>query len=87
MGMTCEGVMSPPASTREALAALGTAEQFFWSALELSFDRGEAAHVRDLTTSLALIRALQTSLGKNGKNGATVAANLLGTFYLDTWTC
>lgn len=81
MGMSsCEGV-TPPTSTREILASLANAERFFWSGLELSSERGEVHQVREAAVSLMLIRAYQTSLGKGGKNGAIIAAALLGESY------
>ena len=39
---------------------------------------GERSHVREATINLALVKALQISLGKGGKDGPFVAARLLG---------
>lgn len=80
MGMTGGEGANPPASTRNVLNTLANAEKFFWSTLALGGARGEFSRVRDTAMSLVLVRAFQTSLGKNSKNGACVAASLLGKF-------
>lgn len=78
MGMTGGRFASSP-TTQEILGTLNAAEKLFWSDLALVARRGNVSHVRDSVISLALIRAFQTSLGKSGKQGATLAAHLLGT--------
>ncbi|CAL1698705.1 unnamed protein product [Somion occarium] len=76
MGMTGGRFASSP-TTQEILGTLNAAEKLFWSDLALVARRGNVSHVRDSVISLALIRAFQTSLGKSGKQGATLAAHLL----------
>jgi separase len=65
-------------STQDILTTLDSAEKLFWADLGYTGKRGRVLHVRDAVVSLALIRALQTSLGKAGKEGPILAANLLG---------
>lgn len=77
MGMTGGQLATSPA-TLEILGTLNTAEKLFWSDLAEVARRGNVSHVRDSVISLALIRAFQTSLGKAGKEGATLVAQLLG---------
>lgn len=77
MGMTGECFSTSP-TTKEILNTLNTAEKLFWSDLALVARRGNVSHVREAAISLALIRAFQTSLGKAGKDGPTLAARLLG---------
>jgi hypothetical protein len=69
-------------STRDALNALGVAEQNFWKTLQLSVTRGDTTHTREAATNLARITAFQFSLGKQGIEGAVLGATLLGAFIL-----
>jgi hypothetical protein len=78
MGMSGGEIVTPPTATRDLLSALSTAEDFFWSCLELNVDLGEVPQVRDAAISLALIRAYQTALGAKTKNVSTVTAAVLG---------
>jgi hypothetical protein len=79
MGMASkEATMTQTSSTREALSALGVAEQNFWKTLQLSVARGDATHTREAATNLARILAFQSSLGKQGIEGAVLTATLLG---------
>ncbi|KAG1731550.1 peptidase family C50-domain-containing protein [Suillus lakei] len=77
MGMTSDRAASLTPSTQDILGALDHAEKLFWADLTLTADRGNVPHVRETTINLALIKALQTSLGKGGKDGPVVAARLL----------
>ncbi len=77
MGMAKEKPTTS-ASSQEILAILDDAEKLFWSDLALVARRGNVFHFRDAAISLALIRAFQTSLGKIGTSGPTLAARLLG---------
>lgn len=81
MGMTSDRVVSPAPSTQDILSNLDHAEELFWADLALTADRGNVPHVREAAVHLALIRALQTSLGNDGKHGPIVAAHLLGKIY------
>lgn len=80
MGMSGEKLTTSPSSS-EILTTLNTAERLFWADLALVSRRGTVSHVREAVVSLALIRAFQTSLGKPGKEGPTLAARLLGQFF------
>lgn len=79
MGMTSKDAptaQAPP--TREALNSLGVAEQNFWKTLQLSVARGDATRTREAATNLARILAFQSSLGRQGVEGAVLTATLLG---------
>ncbi|KAG9091002.1 hypothetical protein FRC06_000783 [Ceratobasidium sp. 370] len=78
MGMTSKDPTAmQTASTRDALNALGAAEQNFWNTLQLSVARGDAIRTREAATNLARILAFQSSLGKQGVEGAVLTATLL----------
>ncbi|KAG2136721.1 peptidase family C50-domain-containing protein [Suillus clintonianus] len=77
MGMTSDRAVSLTPSTQDILSALDHAEKLFWADLALTADRGHVPHVREATINLALIKALQTSLGKGEKDGPIIAARLL----------
>ena len=81
MGMTSNRAVSLAPSIQDILSTLDHAEKLFWADLALTADRGGVAHVRETAVYLALITALQTSLGKGGKHGPIVAARLLGKIY------
>jgi separase len=78
MGMTSDRAVSLTLSTQDILSTLDHAEKLFLADIALTMDRGNVPHVREATTNLALIKALQTSLGKGGKDGPIIAARLLG---------
>jgi hypothetical protein len=79
MGMSSKDItLSQANSSKEALSLLGTAEENFWKTLQLSVSRGDAARTREAATNLARIMAFQSSLGKQGMEGAVLAATLLG---------
>ena len=65
-------------ATQEVIAILGNAEKLFWDDLTVLSKRGNVPHVRDAMISLAMISALQASLGKAGVEGPRLAASLLG---------
>lgn len=65
-------------SGQEVVAILDNAEKLFWSDLGLMARRGNVFNVRDAAISLALIQALQTSLGGTSASGAVLATRLLG---------
>ncbi|KAG0699186.1 peptidase family C50-domain-containing protein [Suillus ampliporus] len=77
MGMTSDRAVSPAPLSQDILSALDHAEKLFWADLALTADRGSVPHVREATINLALIKALQTSLGKGGNDEPIVAARLL----------
>ncbi|CAE6434440.1 unnamed protein product, partial [Rhizoctonia solani] len=78
MGMASkDATSSQPAPTREALNSLETAEQNFWKTLQLSVARGDVTRIRESATNLARIMAFQSSLGKQGVEGAVLTAALL----------
>ncbi|KAG8704941.1 hypothetical protein FRC08_001937 [Ceratobasidium sp. 394] len=78
MGMTSkESTTIQTTSTRDALNALSTAEQNFWKTLQLSVARGDATRTREAATNLVRILAFQSSLGKQGVEGAVLTATLL----------
>jgi separase len=64
---------------QDILSTLDDAEKLFWAHLAFVTRRGSVSHVRDAAVSLALIGALQASLGRAGKEGPALAAGLLGT--------
>lgn len=76
--MSSEKLFSMSPSTQEILAALDNAEKLFWADLSLVSRKGRVSRVRDATLSLAMIRALQSSLGRAGKTGPVLTASLLG---------
>jgi separase len=78
MGMSGDKFLSLAPSTQEILTALDNAEKLFWADLAFIGQRGKVLHVRDTVVSLALIRALQTSLGNAEKESTLLAVNLLG---------
>lgn len=69
MGMTSDRAVSLTPSTQDILSTLDQAEKLFWADLELTAHRGNVPHIREATINLALIKALQTSLGKKEKDG------------------
>ena len=78
MGMSGDKVPSRAPATQEILGSLDDAEKLFWADLALTARRGAAPHVREASVSLAMIRALQSSLGKVNKDAPMLAARLLG---------
>lgn len=78
MGMSSDKSLSVLPSTQEIRGILDTAEKLFWADLALVAERGNTSYVRDAAVSLALVKALQTSLGRPMKNGPVLAASLLG---------
>lgn len=78
MGMSEINSLAPSRTTRDILKTLSAAEKIFWSDLSVIAKRGIASHVRDTAMSLAMIRALQTSLGEKFVEAPVLAARLLG---------
>ena len=78
MGMSSDKLFSLSPSTQDILASLASAERIFWADLALIARRGNVSRMRDAAVSLAMIRALQSSLGKAGKVGPALTASLLG---------
>ncbi|KAH7929994.1 hypothetical protein BV22DRAFT_1001613 [Leucogyrophana mollusca] len=76
MGMSSSKTTALAPAT-DILGALDDAEKLFWADLVLTSRRGNVPHVREAAVSLAMIRALQTSLGRAGKEGPVLAARLL----------
>ncbi|EGO04017.1 hypothetical protein SERLA73DRAFT_84238 [Serpula lacrymans var. lacrymans S7.3] len=77
VGMSGEKAPSFSASTQDIVSTLDNAEELFWADLILTARRGKVSHVRNAAVSLAIIKALQTSLGKPGKEGPVLVARLL----------
>ncbi|KAJ7775022.1 cysteine peptidase C50 [Mycena metata] len=77
MGMSTDKAPALSPSTHDILHTLDHAEQLFWLDFTLFSRRGDVARVRDAVVSLALIRALQTSLGKSGDQDPVLVAGLL----------
>lgn len=78
MGMSGDKGPSFAPGTQDILGALNGAEKLFWADLALTSRRGAVAHVREASVSLAMIRSLQSSLGKASTNAPLLAARLLG---------
>ncbi|KAJ7741576.1 cysteine peptidase C50 [Mycena maculata] len=77
MGMSTDKAPALSPSTHDILHTLDHAEQLFWLDFTLFSRRGDVSRVRDAVVSLALIRALQTSLGKSGNQDPVLVAGLL----------
>jgi separase len=80
MGMSSDKTIALPPSTQDALAILDDAERLFWADLAFIARTGRVPHVRDDAVSLALIKALQTSLGKRCGAGPALVVGLLGSY-------
>lgn len=78
MGMSGDKVPSLVPAVQDILGALNDAEKLFWADLALTSRRGAVPHVREASVSLAMIRALQSSLGKLSADAAMLATRLLG---------
>ncbi|KAJ7632765.1 cysteine peptidase C50 [Roridomyces roridus] len=77
MGMSTDKAPALSPFTYDILRTLEQAEQLFWLDFTLFSRRGDVSRVRDAVVSLALIRALQTSLGKSGNQDPVLIAGLL----------
>ncbi|KAH0826731.1 cysteine peptidase C50 [Lanmaoa asiatica] len=77
MGMSGDKEPSLVPATRDILGTLNDAEKLFWADLTLTSRRGAVPHVREASVSLAMIRALQSSLGKASADAPLLAARLL----------
>ncbi|KAJ7273284.1 cysteine peptidase C50 [Mycena rebaudengoi] len=77
MGMSTDKTPALSPSTHDILHTLDHVEQLFWLDFTLFSRRGDVPRVRDAVVSLALIRALQTSLGKAGNQDPVLVAGLL----------
>ncbi|KIJ59919.1 hypothetical protein HYDPIDRAFT_32659 [Hydnomerulius pinastri MD-312] len=77
MGMSGDKDLSLVPATQDILNLLGDSENFFWADLALTSRRGAVPHVREASVSLAMIRALQSSLGKTSSDGPLIAARLI----------
>lgn len=78
MGVSGDKLNRLSPSIQDILATLDSAESLFWADLALVARRGNVSRVRDAAVSLAMIRALQSSLGRAGKAGPVLTAALLG---------
>ena len=85
MGMTDDKLFSISPSTEDIVTALDSAEKLFWADLAAVARHGNVTRVRSATVSLAVIRALQSSLGRAAKVGPVLMASLLGAFYASIW--
>ena len=79
MGMSCDKPLPMLPSTQDLLKLLQHAEGLFWSDLNSMSKKGSVSHVREAAISLAIVRALQTSLGLVDDQGSALAGRLLGT--------
>ncbi|KAJ7087888.1 peptidase family C50-domain-containing protein [Mycena epipterygia] len=77
MGMSTDKAPALSPSTHDILHTLDHAEQLFWLDFTLFSRKGDVSRVRDAVVSLAVIRALQTSLGKSGHQDPVLVAGLL----------
>ncbi|TFK73377.1 hypothetical protein BDN72DRAFT_956580 [Pluteus cervinus] len=77
MGMTSKNGPTLSISAQDILAALEEAEGLAWANFALVSGKGNVSRVRNVTISLALIKAFQTSLGKSGSEISSLASNLL----------
>ena len=66
------------------LSCLADAEKSFQTALEIGIQRSSVYKVREACVSLALVTALQTSLGKEDRVASLATASLLGES-VETW--
>lgn len=82
MGMTGDKLFLLSPSTEDIVASLDSAEKLFWADLAAVARHGKVTRVRSATISLAVTRALQSSLGRAAKIGPVLTASLLGAFYL-----
>lgn len=81
MGLINRTNHATSAASQDLLNILDSAATLFWSNLSLITANGSVPDVRNAMTSLALISAFQTSLGRPGRTEATLAARLLGIFF------
>ncbi|KAI0918289.1 hypothetical protein AcV5_002308 [Taiwanofungus camphoratus] len=77
VGMSSSRTTSISSAAQDILHTLTAVEKSLWADLSLIAHRGNVPHVRDTATSLALIRALQTSLGSGGEEASGIAAHLI----------
>ncbi|KAK2461139.1 hypothetical protein APHAL10511_006666 [Amanita phalloides] len=77
MGMTNKQGHAISPTTQDLLNILENAAKLFWSNLSLITTNGCVPDIRNATISLALISAFQTSLGRPGKGGSSLAVGLL----------
>ncbi|KDQ52064.1 hypothetical protein JAAARDRAFT_40451 [Jaapia argillacea MUCL 33604] len=77
MGLSADKIFSLSPASQDVLMSLGQAEKLFWANLAFTSRKGTVRSVRDAAVSLALIRALQTSLGNGSEESTTLAANIL----------
>ena len=82
MGMSGDKLFSLSPSTQEILTILDNAEKLFWADLAIVARRGKVSRVRDATVSLAMIRALQSSLGRATKMAPVLTAGLLSEYFV-----
>ncbi|EPQ52368.1 hypothetical protein GLOTRDRAFT_80657 [Gloeophyllum trabeum ATCC 11539] len=62
---------------QDIISTLANSERLFWSDLSFISRRGQVPNVRSAILALALVRALQSSLGRAGKDNSMLAAGLL----------
>ncbi|KAM6503193.1 cysteine peptidase C50 [Amanita muscaria] len=77
MCMTSKSKHAISPTSQDLLNILDNAAKLFWANLSLISANGNVPDVRNATTSLALISAFQTSLGRPGKLESILAATLL----------
>ncbi|KAJ7173997.1 cysteine peptidase C50 [Mycena crocata] len=77
MGMSTDKAPALSPSTQDIIHTLDHAEHLFWLEFTLFSRRGDVPRVRDAVVSLAMIRALRTSLGKSGNHDPILVAGLL----------
>ncbi|KAH7890369.1 peptidase family C50-domain-containing protein [Phlebopus sp. FC_14] len=77
LGRSGDEDLSLATASQEILRSLAEAEELFSGDLALTLRNGTVPHVRGAAVSLAVITALQASLGKACRDGPLVAARLL----------
>jgi separase len=82
MGMSTDKALASSPPTQEILMVLDKAERLFVKDLAVTSERGGVSRVREAAVSLALIGALQTSLGKPGVKWPVLAASLIGQYFI-----
>ena len=78
MGISSDRVLGTNTIMREILNTLSAAERSLRSDLSLIAHRGNVSSVRDTAISLALISALQSSLGNGSTDVSYLVARLIG---------
>lgn len=68
-------------SAQDINNALDQAEEQFWNSLTLIAQRGNVLDIRESAVALAVIKSLQTSMGRKDDDIHVMVSRLLGTFF------